>query len=162
MESEFRSASEIEGNPMTEKKGTKPRKRQSPFGAALVAAEKRLAEALDEQNEYAIQYYKVSQEIPKLERTVAALRNQQSTISVTPSRPQFIPAPDYTLEQAVSDYPIPIIANPNGEIPLPLNPSVPRPPRPNGGGGAVDMVLTEPEDEDQFLKNSGLPAGEWK
>ncbi len=141
------------------------------FGQALVAAEKRLAEALNEQNYHASGYHRVNREIPQLQRIVAALRGQAGVSDPHYARaPQYQPpVPNYSVEQVMGDAPIPVQTPQQPYIPepQPANPPHPRPAaHPLAGGGAIGVIPEEAavQDEDQFLneKTTGLPGGTWR
>jgi hypothetical protein len=143
------------------KKKTKKKSATATFGAALVAAEKMLADATDQRNFHASEYHRYNREIPRLQRTVEALRNQQSIVSGEAEvKPQYMPMePGYGIAQVLSDAPIPMAAQTSQEgIPnLEMQPKR----HVLAGGGAVGVQLEEEPDEDIFLKDANLPGGNW-
>ena len=156
-------------------------KQEKVFGIALTAAEKRLAMAIEERARAASTWAVLNAEIPSLQRTIAALRNQQnpsapiqgyeiglpdgSLASYAPNAAPF----EYNLNSVVSDAPVPFVR----PAPAPVQAQTPPQPqmapalRPLAasrvGGGAVDVNLGDPNDsdEDKFLNDSSVAAGTW-
>ena len=129
------------------------------FGVALVAAERRLAKAIEERARAASTWAVLNAEIPSLQRTIAALRNQQNPANAEPSYEQQLPdgsragvpspagTPNYDLAAVVSDAPVPALH--------PLRAS-------RAAGGAIGVDLAdEGDDEDRFLRDSSVAAGQW-
>ena len=116
------------------------------FGAAHSYAEKRLAKCLEERAYHANMWAARNAEIPSLVQIITALKSSQNPAGIGPS-----PA-------AYSDV-APWDANPQGVLaPTPAQQIAATRVR----GGAVGIDLGDPdEDEDRFLKESGLPGGEW-
>lgn len=110
------------------------------FGIALVAAEKSYAKSLEELAYHENMVAILRARIPSLERTISALQNQQNPTSFTPtdiygSIPHTMPSTDISTR----------------------HPDVSR-----AQGAAVGGIdLTDETDEDKFLRESGLPGGEW-
>lgn len=141
----------------------KIRREARVFNIALTAAEKRLAKAIDERARAAATWAVLNAEIPSLQRTIAALRNQQNPDAFVQNYQ--MPLPDgstgnYTsnanyMAQVVSDAPMPPTAPPPGVSPRALAATRAR-------GGAVDVELEESaDDEDKFLNASGMAGGNW-
>lgn len=110
------------------------------FGIALTAAEKSYAKSLEELAYHENMVAVLRARIPSLERTISALQNQQNP---TPFPPTDL----------------------NGFIPRPMpstDISTRHPDVSRAQGAAVGGVdLTDETDEDKFLRESGLPGGEW-
>ena len=110
------------------------------FGIALIAAEKSYAKSLEELAYHENMVAILRARIPSLERTISALQNQQNPTSYTPtdiygSIPHTMPPTDISTR----------------------HPDVSR-----AQGAAVGGIdLTDETDEDKFLRESGLPGGEW-
>jgi hypothetical protein len=143
--------------PPAKKKATAPRE----FSSALRTAEKRLAMAILERSKAAATYAVLSAEIPSLQRLIVALKNPLGIL------PEYGAATPPSLEQIVGDQPI-AYRNPPNRPPAPelIKELVPQQLHPantvgRAGGGAVGVELAEPEDEDQFLKDSGVAGGDW-
>jgi hypothetical protein len=138
------------------KKATAPRE----FSSALRTAEKRLATAILERGKAAATYAVLSAEIPSLQRLIIALKNPLGIL------PEYGVATPPSLEQIVGDQPI-AYRNPPSRPPAPeLVTEIPQQLHPantvgRAGGGAVGVELAEPEDEDRFLKDSGVAGGQW-
>jgi hypothetical protein len=138
------------------------------FGTALKTAEKRLARAIQERAEAAAKYAVLSAEIPSLQRIIQALRDPTALVPQQYYTGTTVPFPPPTLEQIIGDQPI-AYQNPPAR-PLPPVPAIPVPQslhpanagNGRGGGGAIGVELAEPEDEDQFLRESGVAGGEWR
>jgi hypothetical protein len=130
------------------------------FGIALTAAEKRLARAIEERARAASTWAVLNAEIPSLQRTIAALRNQQNPN--TPMQGYEAQLPDgsgyqsnagYDLTRVVSDAPVPFVAPQQAARTLAAS---------RVGGGAVETVLDDAlDDEDKFLNASGMAGGNW-
>lgn len=153
-------------------KKTRPVKQARVFGFALTAAEKRLAHAIEERARAASTWAVLNAEIPSLQRTIAALRNQQNPN--IPMQNYAMPLPDgsmlgyqgngtsvgYDLTTVVSGAPIPFAppaqssAPPQAPAPRPLAAS-------RAGGGAVGINLADNENEDRFLEDSSVAGGQW-
>jgi len=130
------------------------------FNIALTAAEKRLAKAIEERARAASTWAVLNAEIPSLQRTIAALRNQQNpNAQMQGYEPQL---PDgsgyqsnanYDLTRVVSDAPVPFVAPQQAARTLVAS---------RVGGGAVETVLDDAgDDEDKFLNASGMAGGNW-
>jgi len=133
------------------------------FGRALAAAEERLAQAIQERARAASTWAVLNAEIPSLQGTIAALRNQQNP-GTQPSYAQTLPdgslpgtvtgvtaGMGYTLAQVVSDAPVPASATPRG-----LAAS-----RVQGGAiGGTDLREND-ENEDVFLTETVTGGGQW-
>jgi hypothetical protein len=149
------------------RKPTAPRE----FHSALKTAEKRLAAAILERSKAQNTYAVLSAEIPSLQRLIIALRNPLG------AAPEYAAPAAATLEQIVGDQPVEWRERPysnpyRDRVPaqpeiIPVIP-VPQELHPantiqqtRGGGGAVGVALEEPEDEDQFLRESGVSGGQW-
>lgn len=135
------------------KKSAGPRE----FTSALKTAEKRLAKAILERAEHAAKYAVLSAEIPSLQRLIVALRNPLGTV------PEYGATMPPTLSQIVGDEPLGYQNPPRREvaaIPVPqqLHPANTQA---RAGGGAVGVELVDTEDEDRFLKDSGVAGGNW-
>jgi hypothetical protein len=148
-------------------------KQERVFGIALTAAEKRLARAIEERARAAATWAVLSAEIPSLQRTIAALQNQQNPSA--PMQGYEIGLPDgslagyppnaapfeYNLNTVVSGAPVPFVR----PAPAPVQPQM-APAHPLAasrvGGGTVDVNLGDPnDDEDKFLNDSSVAAGAW-
>jgi hypothetical protein len=128
------------------------------FGFALTAAEKRLAKAIEERARSASVWAVLNAEIPSLQRTIAALRNQQTGGAPAPGYEMPLPdgtvpgypasfAPaNYDLARVVSDAPVP------AQRPLAAS---------RAGGGAIGINLGDADDENQFLDSSSVASGQW-
>jgi hypothetical protein len=119
---------------------TKRRKRagrnaSAAFGDALAAAEDRLAAAIQERAYHANMTAVLDAEIPSLVQTINALKNTQNA-------------------QMAGAAAVP------GVRINPLSPSA-GPLVSRAQGGAFSTNLSEGEDEDQFLKESGVAGGVW-
>jgi hypothetical protein len=144
------------------KRGQGPRE----FSSALKTAEKRLSKAIQERAEAAAKYAVLSAEIPSLQQIIMALRNP---VFVLPGQATAMTAP--SLEQIMGDQPLAYQNPPLPRLvpqPAPQVATVPVPQQLHpanvsgrAGGGAVGVQLEEPEDEDRFLKESGVAGGEW-
>jgi len=133
------------------KKTTKPARQKTArntsalqpkvFGIALTAAEKSYAKSLEELAYHENMVAILSARIPALERTIGALQNQQNSTSLPQadiygSIPHAMPSTDISTR----------------------HPDVSR-----AQGAAVGGIdLTDETDEDRFLRESGLPGGEWR
>lgn len=118
------------------------------FGLALVAAENRLAEAIQERAYHANMGAALDAEIPSLVQTIAALKNTQnpqSPLSLARSSAARQIQTDLNLAGAGSD-PAPV-----------TRPGVTIPSRAQGAALAID--LGEPEDEDRFLREDPVVGG---
>lgn len=161
-------------------KMTKTRKRSGPrsprnaFGAALVQAQKQLAEAQSQLTYHLSEYHRLRAEIPALMQIVNAFQGTQQGPQMTayypmpgvqPPAPVQVPPPDYSLDTVLSDSPIPTFPDPSMTFVMPPPPAptpparpptpsmtqMPRPPLPQrGGGGAIGKPLEE-ENENQLL-----------
>jgi hypothetical protein len=111
------------------------------FGIALTAAEKSYAKSLEDLAYHENMVAILRARIPSLERTISALQNQQNPTSfpqtnVYGSIPHTMPSTDISTR----------------------HPDVSR-----AQGAAVGGIdLTDETDEDKFLRESGLPGGEWR
>jgi hypothetical protein len=151
-----------------------PVKKKAPapkeFSSALKTAEKRLAKAILERAEAAAKYAVLSAEIPSLQRIIQALRNPAGDPFSQGYGVQGYPAvAPPTLEQIVGGEPI-AYQNPPlrrgiaaEQEPLPPIPQNLHPANVQGRaqGGAIDVVIPDTEDEDKFLRESGVAGGEW-
>ncbi len=130
--------------PATKSLAPTPALRPNPmlkeFGSALAAAERRLAKAIEERAKAANIWAVLQSEIPYLERTIAVLRGQP-----VPNLPAS--TPEFASVFPLSD---PAQARPR-------HPEVSR-----AQGGAFSGVDLTEDDEDRFLRESGLPGGEWR
>ena len=137
----------------------KPHTRETRvFSIALTAAEKRLAKAIEERARAASTWAVLNAEIPSLQRTIAALRNQQNPdapmVAYQMQLPDGSPAEyrtspaNYDLNTVLSDAPMPVLS------PRPLAAS-------RAGGGALNINLGDNEEEDKFLNESGIAGGQW-
>jgi hypothetical protein len=110
------------------------------FGIALTAAEKSYAKSLEDLAYHENMVAILRARIPSLERTISALQNQQNPTSfpqtdIYGSSPHTMPSTDISTR----------------------HPDVSR-----AQGAAVGGIdLTDETDEDKFLRESGLPGGEW-
>ena len=111
------------------------------FGKALVAAENRFAEALQERAYHANMTAILDAEIPSLVQTIAALKNSQGLQA--PQVSAILPG-DLALAGA-------------GSIPAPQQPR-----RTRAQGGTMEVNLGDEEDEDKFLKDSMVGGGQWR
>ena len=127
------------------------------FGVALSAAEKRLAKAIEERAKAANLWAVLNAEIPSLQQTIAALRNQQTAIaSLSDNLPNRLEANQPDLAAIVSDSPLPAVIQPNSIQ------NVIHPPRASRArGAAVSANLGDNEDENKFLNDSDVASGEW-
>ena len=151
-------------------------KQERVFGIALTAAEKRLAAAIEERARAAATWAVLNAEIPSLQRTIGALRNQQNPPAFPQGYETALPdgsmsgAPQagYTLDSVLSDAAVPFarpVPSPL-RIQMPPQPSMAAAPRPPAaarvGGGAVGVNLGDGgEDDDKFLNDSGVASGTW-
>ena len=113
------------------------------FNTALVAAERRLAKAIEERAKAANAWAVLQAEIPFLERTIAVLRGHPVTLppAAVPNFASTFPLPNSWEKPAVQHQPQISKAQ---------------------GGAVANINLSGPEDdEDRFLRESGLPSGEW-
>jgi len=117
------------------------RRSSKVFGIALTAAEKSYAKSLEELAYHENMVAILKARIPSLERTIAALQNQQNP---TAFAPQSSPSP-----WAVPSQP--------GFAPIPQ----PHPHVTRAQGGAVGVNLADETDEDAFLKDSAVAEGNW-
>lgn len=121
------------------------------FSVALNAAEKRLANAIEERARAASLWAVLEAEIPSLQRTIAALKNQQNPNGATSAN-------QTDLATIISDRSIPTPSpaqpNPTATSTRPLQASRAR-------GAAVDVNLGDTEDENKFLDGSDVAEGEW-
>jgi hypothetical protein len=134
------------------------------FGIALMAAENRLARAIEERARAAATWAVLNAEIPSLQRTIAALRNQQNPNA--PAQGYEMTLPDgsgyqsnasYGLPQVISDAPVPVVAPQQAAMTHARAVAASR-----VGGGAVESDLgVTGDDEDQFLNASGMAGGNW-
>ena len=130
------------------------------FSIALTAAEKRLAKAIEERARAASTWAVLNAEIPSLQRTIAALRNQQNPDAPQVAYPMQLPdgspvtyalnsGPSaYDLNTVLSDAPAPALS------PRPLAAS-------RAGGGAMNINLGDDDEEDKFLNDSNVAGGQW-
>jgi hypothetical protein len=130
----------------------KQKRRRKPvpkaFGAAGSYAKKRLDEAIKERAEAMGRVAALNAEIPSLVQIIKALEGSQ-IVPVQDLTAQ-VPVP-YDTPQLVMDAPY-----------IPPGMRTPQlPATPMAMGGAVDTPELNEADEDQFLKNSGLPGGKW-
>lgn len=149
----------------------RPRTRETRvFGIALTAAERRLAKAIEERARAASTWAVLNAEIPSLQRTIAALRNQQSPGTFQQNYDMQLPdgsmmpfqplagSAGYDLTQVMTDAPIPFV-RPAAAQPQPV------PTRPlaasRAGGGAIGVDLANDDEEDKFLNESGVAGGNW-
>jgi hypothetical protein len=167
-----KNKTETTTEPCTTRKIGKRRASNEVFGIALTAAEKRLAKAIEERARAASTWAVLNAEIPSLQRTIAALRNQQNPNvamqdyamqmpdgSMTGYQSNVGPV-GYNLASVVSDAVIPFAqtpqpaAQPQAAVLRPLAAS-------RVGGGAVGVNLADDDDEDKFLNESGVAGGQW-
>ena len=161
----------------------KPRKRRpvkqrvsrndKVFEQALASAEQEYVIAIKEHADHSAKLALLNMRIPALQRTIAVLRQQQNPGSgMVPYQPYSpgIPQPP-TMDQIMSDAPLqggyvpqqPVYqpAPPqNGPQPIPGLATAPVVPR-IAGGGAMDVQLPDPDDDDQHLRESGVAGGNW-
>jgi hypothetical protein len=134
------------------------------FGIALMAAEKRLARAIEERARAAATWAVLNAEIPSLQRTIAALRNQQNPNTspqgyemTLPDGSGYQPNASYGLPQVISDAPVPLVAPQQAAAASARALAASR-----VGGGAVESDLGDAsDDEDKFLNASGMAGGNW-
>jgi len=155
-------------------------KQERVFGIALAAAEKRLATAIEERARAASTWAILNAEIPSLQRTIAALRNQQNPAAPVQSYEMGLPdgslngyppnaAPvEYNLTSVLSDAPVPQLRPAPGAVrsqPQAQPPAIAQP-RPLVNqrvfGGAAETNLGDDSDEDQFLDQSSVAGGVWR
>lgn len=150
-------------------------KQERVFGIALTAAEKRLATAIEERACAASTWAVLNAEIPSLQRTIAALRNQQNPAAPIQGYEMTLPdgsftganiaSPGYTLNNVLSDAPVPFVRPAPTRIQA--QPPVAASPRPlavsRATGGAVDVNLEDDpaDEEDKFLNDSSVAGGTW-
>ena len=150
-------------------------KQERVFGIALTAAEKRLATAIEERARAAATWAVLNAEIPSLQRTIAALRNQQNPAAPIQGYEMTLPdgsftganiAPaGYTLNNVLSDAPVPFVRPAPTRIQA--QPPVAASPRPlavsRATGGAVNVNLEDDpaDEEDKFLNDSSVAGGTW-
>lgn len=146
------------------------------FSTALRTAEKRLAKALEarafhaaQYNFHAAQYHAVSREIPALQNLCEVLKNPLGSVQSygQPLQQYGPPPPNLTIDQIVSDQPIPYA--PVQRAAPPEFPPIPPPPAQHpanvqaqatrGGGGAISGPIEDDEDENRFLKDEPATAG---
>ena len=146
------------------------------YGIALMAAEKRLASAIEERACAASTWAVRNAEIPSLQRTIAALRNQQNPAapvqgyemtlpdgSLTGYPPNAGPV-GYSIDTVLSDAPVPFVRP--APVPAQPQPEIVAPARSlaasRAGGGAIGVNLGDPsDDEDRFLNDSSVADGVW-
>ena len=143
------------------------------FEQALASAEQEYVIAIKEHADHSAKLALLNMRIPALQRTIAVLRQQQNPGSgMVPYQPYSpgIPQPP-TMDQIMSDAPLqggyvpqqPVYqpAPPqNGPQPIPGLATAPVVPR-IAGGGAMDVQLPDPDDDDQHLRESGVAGGNW-
>ena len=110
------------------------------FGKALLAAESRFAEAIQERAYHANMMAALDAELPSLVQTIAALKNSQNPQVVTPAA--WATTADASIAGA-------------GSVPAR------RPPANRGGGMTLEANLATEEDEDAMLKDSAFAGGQW-
>jgi hypothetical protein len=121
------------------------------FSTALNAAEKRLAKAIEERAKAANLWAVLSAEIPSLQQTIAALKNQQNPNVATSTNQADLATMISGRSASASS---PAQPNPIATSTRPLQASRAR-------GAAVDVNLEGDDDENKFLDGSDVAAGEW-
>jgi|SRR5208337_4985126 len=116
------------------------------FGKAHSYAEKRLAQCIKKRAYYASLWAALNAEIPSLVQVIAALKSSQNPVPVSQ-----MPSP-------YSDA-APWDANPQG-VPVATPAQQIAATRVRGGAMGIDLGDPE-EDEDRFLRGTGLPGGDW-
>ncbi len=116
------------------------------FGDALAAAEKAYGESIEELSYHENMTALLRARIPTLVQTIRALKNTQAPAAL-----------DLSLAPAAALGPVSLV---DGMPDMPSPAPHPRVSRAQGGAVAVDLA-NENEDEDQFLRNSVVAAGEW-
>jgi hypothetical protein len=141
---------------------------------ALNAAERRLAVAIEERAKAANTWAVLNAEIPSLQMTIAALKNQQNPVPVMPSYGVMLPngmpvgqqsGPGVSMDQIMSDAPIspatprPMVQAGAVEFPVPELPYVPG----RAGGRAMDTPAFPAVelDEDEHLNASAMAGRGW-
>ena len=121
------------------------------FSIALNAAEKRLAKAIDERAKAANLWAVLEAEIPSLQRTIAALKNQQNPNEAISANQADLATMISGRSAAASS---PAQPHPIATSTRPLQASRAR-------GAAVDVNFEGAEDENKFLNGSDVAEGEW-
>jgi hypothetical protein len=142
-----------------------PKQKRTPvpkeFLVALRTADTRLAKAIEEYEDCQQRITYLSAAIPRLQRTVLALRNESNPDALTPSVP---PAFGYPTPAPIPQF------QPQQDPLAAILAAQPQPPISKASGGAIQFspadagALEGPEDEDEdmFLKGGGVATeGKW-